>query len=129
LVTLAAVFAAAFNVHHGSAALVLFTLIGPPAVCVLVTIDLRLTRATPDRLLGRVMGVYGTAEAAATLLGMGLGGVIGQTAGIGTAANIAWVVVAGAGVAAGLLTMGTRRRSDAEIELVAKPDATGFGLW
>jgi MFS family permease len=72
------VFAATFNTHDTAWDLFLFTLIGPPAVCFLVTVDTFIARQTPDRLLGRAGSAYGMAQAAATLVGMLAGSVLGQ---------------------------------------------------
>jgi MFS family permease len=82
LAMLAAVFAVSFNVPHLGWDIALFTLIGPPAVCFLVTADTSITRQTPDRLQGRVGAAYLALQGTATLLGMIAGSVLGQRIGI-----------------------------------------------
>ena len=66
LAALGAVFAATFNTHHAAGDFVLFTIVGPPAVCFLVTVDTFIARHTPDHLLGRTSSAYGMAQASAT---------------------------------------------------------------
>jgi MFS family permease len=94
LCALAAVFAAAFNIPHLPWDVGLFTLIGPPAVCFLVTADTSIARRTPDRIQGRVGSVYLALQGAATLLGMILGSVLGQHTGIVTTMNLAAALIA-----------------------------------
>jgi predicted MFS family arabinose efflux permease len=89
LAALGAVFAVTFNTHDASWDLGLFTLIGPPAVCFLVTVDTFLARRTPDHLLGRAGSAYGVAQAAATLAGMLAGAVLGQRIGVGATMDLA----------------------------------------
>ncbi|WP_051942960.1 MFS transporter [Streptacidiphilus rugosus] len=103
LAVLSAVFAATFNTHHTTWDFVLFTLIGPPAVCFLVTVDTFIARHTPDHLLGRTSSAYGMAQAAATLVGMLTGAVLGQQIGIGTTMNLAALAVAGSAATALLI--------------------------
>lgn len=107
LAALGAVFAATFNIHDISWDLALFTLIGPPAVCFLVTVDTFLARSTPDHLLGRVSSAYGMAGAAATLIGMLAGAALGQQIGIGTTMNLAAAAVAASAAAAFLIPRGS----------------------
>lgn len=57
LAVLAAVFAAAFNIPRLTWDVALFALIGPPAVCFLVTADTSIARRTPDHIQGRVGSV------------------------------------------------------------------------
>ncbi|MFC1403464.1 MULTISPECIES: MFS transporter [Streptacidiphilus] len=103
LAALAAVFAATFNTHDTAWDLFLFTLIGPPAVCFLVTVDTSIARQTPDHLLGRVSSAYGMAQAAATLVGMLAGSVLGQQIGIGPTMDLAALTVAASAAAALLM--------------------------
>ncbi|WP_377273576.1 MFS transporter [Peterkaempfera sp. SMS 1(5)a] len=103
LAALGAVFAATFNTHHAAWDFVLFTLIGPPAVCFLVTVDTFIARHTPDHLLGRVSSAYGMAQAAATLIGMLTGAVLGQQIGIGATVNLAALAVAASAATALLI--------------------------
>jgi len=100
LAVLGVVFAAAFNVHDTTWALVLFTLIGPPGVCFLATASTYLARHTPDRLLGRASAAYGMLQAGSTLTGMVAGAVLGQQLGIGVTANLAALTVAASAIAA-----------------------------
>ena len=99
LAGLGAVFAVAFNVRDTAWVLVLFTLIGPPAVCFLTTASTYLTRHTPDYLLGRANSAYGMVQAGATLIGMVAGAVLGQQFGIHLIVNLAAVTIALGGVA------------------------------
>ncbi len=100
LAVLSLVFAVAFNVHDASWDLPLFALIGPPAVCFLVTVSTFIARATPDRLLGRVSSVYGMVQAGAALGGMLLGSALGQEFGTGVTIDLAAATVALAAVVA-----------------------------
>jgi predicted MFS family arabinose efflux permease len=59
-----------FNTPHLCWDVALFTLIGPPAVCFLVTAATAIARRTPDELQGRVGSVYLALQGAATLAGM-----------------------------------------------------------
>lgn len=99
LAGLGAVFAVAFNVRDTAWVLVLFTLIGPPAVCFLTTASTYLTRHTPDHLLGRANSAYGMVQAGATLIGLVAGAVLGQQFGIHLIVNLAAVTIALGGVA------------------------------
>ena len=103
LASLGAVFAATFNTHDTAWDLFLFTLIGPPAVCFLVTVDTFIARQTPDHLLGRAGSAYGMAQAAATLVGMVAGSFLGQQIGIGTTMNLAALAVAASAATALLI--------------------------
>jgi MFS family permease len=94
LAALAVVFAVSFNIPHLGWDVVLFTLIGPPAVCFFVTADTAITRRTPDRIQGRVGSVYLAVQGAATLLGMILGSVLGARIGVVTTMDLAAVLVA-----------------------------------
>jgi MFS family permease len=78
---------------------VLFTLIGPPAVCFLTTASTYLSRHTPDHLLGRANSAYGMVQAGATLVGMIAGAVLGQQLGIHVTVNLAAFTIALGGVA------------------------------
>lgn len=91
---LSVVFAAAFDVRDTAADLVLFALIGPPAVCFTVTVDTFIARSTPDHLMGRAGAAYGMSQAAATLLGAVGGAVLGQRLGILPTTNLAALLVA-----------------------------------
>jgi MFS family permease len=102
LAMLAAVFVVCFNVPHLGWDIGLFTLIGPPAVCFLVTADTSITRKTPDRLQGRVGSAYLALQGTATLLGMIVGSVLGQRIGIVTTMDLAAGLIA-ASATAGLL--------------------------
>jgi predicted MFS family arabinose efflux permease len=103
LATLAAVFAVSFNIHHFAWDVALFTLIGPPAVCFLVTADTSITRQTPDRMQGRVGSAYLTLQGVATLAGMAAGSVLGQQIGIVTTMDLAAALIA-VSAASALLT-------------------------
>jgi predicted MFS family arabinose efflux permease len=109
---LSVVFAITFNLRSVGWACVLFTLIGPPGVCFLVTVDTYLARHTPDRLMGRASSAYGVLQAAATLAGMVSGAFLGQRAGIPRTADLAALLVAGSAVAA-LRVPGAGRAVDA----------------
>jgi predicted MFS family arabinose efflux permease len=102
LAALAVVFAVSFNVPHLLWDIALFTLIGPPAVCFLVTADTSITRRTPDRMQGRVGSAYLALQGVATLLGMIVGSVLGQRIGIVTTMDLAAVLI-GVSAAAALL--------------------------
>ncbi|ACU75069.1 major facilitator superfamily MFS_1 [Catenulispora acidiphila DSM 44928] len=91
---LAAVFAITFNTPHLAGDIALFTLIGPPAVCFLVTADTSITRRTPDRLQGRVSSVYLAAQGLATLVGMIAGSLLGQRLGVVATMDGAAVLIA-----------------------------------
>ena len=103
LAVLAAVFAVSFNVPHLAWDVALFTLIGPPAVCFLVTADTALARRTPDRIQGRVGSVYLAIQGAATLIGMIAGSVLGQHIGVVITMDLAAALIAGSAMAALLL--------------------------
>jgi MFS family permease len=103
LAVLGAVFAVTFNTHDTAWDFVLFTLIGPPAVCFLVTVDTFVARRTPDHLLGRAGSAYGMAQAGATLVGTLTGAVLGQQIGIVTTMNLAALAVAGSAATALLI--------------------------
>ena len=109
-VVLGVVFAAAFNFHDTAWDLVLFALIGPPAVCFLATAYTYLARHTPDHLLGRASSAYGMLQAAATLVGMLAGALLGQRIGIDATVNLAALTVAAAATA----TLRIPARDDAE---------------
>lgn len=100
---LAAVFAVSFNVPHLAWDVALFTLIGPPAVCFLVTSDTALTRLTPDRIQGRVGSVFLAGQGAATLVGMIAGSVLGQHIGVVVTMDLASALIAVSAAAALLL--------------------------
>jgi Na+/melibiose symporter-like transporter len=100
---LAAVFAVSFNVPHLAWDVALFTLIGPPAVCFLVTADTALARRTPDRIQGRVGSVYLAIQGAATLLGMIAGSALGQRIGVVITMDLAAALIAASAGAALLL--------------------------
>jgi MFS family permease len=100
LAVLAVVFAVSFNTPRLGWDVVLFTLIGPPAVCFLVTADTSIARRTPDRIQGRVGSVYLALQGAATLLGMIAGSVLGQRIGVVATMDAAAVLIAGSAVAA-----------------------------
>lgn len=100
---LAAVFAVSFNVPHLAWDVALFTLIGPPAVCFLVTADTALARRTPDRIQGRVGSVYLAIQGAATLVGMIVGSVLGQHIGVVITMDLASALIAVSAAAALLL--------------------------
>nr|WP_223186486.1 MFS transporter [Streptomyces sp. CBMA29] len=106
LAALGAVFAVTFNVHHTSWDLALFTLIGPPAVCFLVTIDTYLARHTPDQLLGRATSAYTVVQAAATLTGMLTGSALGQHIGITLTMTLAAATIAASAATAFLIPRG-----------------------
>ena len=103
LSVLAAVFAVSFNVPHLAWDVALFTLIGPPAVCFLVTADTALARRTPDRIQGRVGSVYLAVQGAATLVGMIAGSVLGQRIGVVITMDLAAALIAASAAAALLL--------------------------
>jgi predicted MFS family arabinose efflux permease len=94
LAMLAAVYTVSFNIPHLIWDVTLFTLIGPPAVCFLVTADTSITRKTPDRMQGRVGAAYLALQGAATLLGMIAGSVLGQRIGIVTTMDLAAALMA-----------------------------------
>ena len=132
LSVLAVVFAAAFDIRYQWPDLVFFALIGPPAVCFLVTVDVVVARVTPDRLLGRTSAVHGTVQSAATLLGMLAGADLGQWIGVGVTLNIAVFVVATAAASAVLIpapaTRALATRAPAAPALAGS--ASSFsGLW
>jgi predicted MFS family arabinose efflux permease len=97
---LAGVFLAAFSLPSTGWDLALFTLIGPPAACFLVTTDTRLTRATPDRLMGRVSAAYNLAQSVTQLIGMLAGAALAQRLGPPATAYLAAAVIAGSAVLA-----------------------------
>lgn len=100
LAVLAAVFAVSFNIPHLAWDVALFTLIGPPAVCFLVTADTSVTRRTPDHIQGRVGSVYLALQGAGTLLGMIVGSVLGERVGVVDTMDLAALLIAAsAGVA------------------------------
>lgn len=94
LAVLAAVFAVGFNIPDLAWDVALFTLIGPPAVCFLVTADTSIARRTPDRIQGRVGSVYLALQGAATLLGMVVGSTLGQHVGVVIAMDLAAALIA-----------------------------------
>ncbi|HEU5331440.1 MAG TPA: MFS transporter [Actinocrinis sp.] len=100
LACLAGVFVAAFSLHSTAWDVALFTLIGPPAACFLVTTDTRLTRATPDRLMGRISAAYNLAQSATEFVGMLAGAVSAQRIGPTATAYLAAAVIAGSAVLA-----------------------------
>jgi MFS family permease len=100
---LAAVFAVSFNTPYLAWDVALFTLIGPPAVCFLVTADTSVTRRTPDRIQGRVGSVYLAVQGAGTLLGMIVDSVLGERIGIVDTMDLAAALIAVSAVAALLL--------------------------
>jgi hypothetical protein len=81
----------------------LFTLIGPPAVCFLVTADTSVTRKTPDRMQGRVGATYLTLQGVATLVGMLAGSVLGGRIGIVTTMDLAAALIAVSAITALLI--------------------------
>jgi MFS family permease len=97
---LAVVFAVSFNVPRLAWDVALFTLIGPPAVCFLVTSDTALTRRTPDRIQGRVGSVFLAGQGAATLVGMIAGSVLGQRFGVVITMDLASALIAVSAAAA-----------------------------
>lgn len=99
---LAVVFAASFNTPHLYGDVVLFTLIGPPAVCFLVTAATSIARRTPDELQGRVGSVYLALQGAATLAGMLLSSILGQHLGIVATMNLAAALIAASACSARL---------------------------
>ncbi len=103
LAVLAAVFAVSFNIPHLAWDVALFTLIGPPAVCFLVTADTSVTRRTPDHIQGRVGSVYLALQGAATLLGMIVGSVLGGRIGVVLTMDLAAALIAVSAGAALLL--------------------------
>jgi MFS family permease len=121
LVLLAAVFAVSFNVPHLAWDVALFTLIGPPAVCFLVTADTAVARRTPDHIQGRVSAVYLALQGAATLLGMILGSTVGQHIGVVITMDLAAVLIAVSGGAALLLPS-----VDTSVEIAAARPAASF---
>jgi MFS family permease len=127
LATLGAVFAATFNTHDISWDLALFTLIGPPAVCFLVTVDTFLARSTPDHLLGRASSAYGMVQAAATLIGMLAGAALGQQIGIRATMNLAATAVAASAATAFLIPRGNSPDSINTNEPAPEPSAPHTG--
>jgi predicted MFS family arabinose efflux permease len=123
LAALAAVFLGAFTIHHTAWNLVLFSLIGPPAVCFLVTVDTRLAVDTPDSLLGRTSAAYNTTQSAATLAGLILGGYLGQALGIVAAADVACLVIASSAAIAMYVSKPVPERGPAPV-----PALGGSGL-
>lgn len=103
LAVLAVVFAVSFNVPRLAWDVALFTLIGPPAVCFLVTADTAIARRTPDHVQGRVGSVYLALQGGATLAGMLLGSMLGGRIGVVVTTDLAAVLVAAAAAAALLL--------------------------
>ena len=103
LAVLAAVFAVSFNIPHLAWDVALFTLIGPPAVCFLVTADTSVTRRTPDHIQCRVGSVYLALQGAATLLGMIVGSVLGGRIGVVLTMDLAAALIAVSAGAALLL--------------------------
>jgi MFS family permease len=101
--TLAVVFAVTFNVPHLTADIVLFALIGPPAVCFLVTADTAISRWTLNTLRGRVGSLYLALQGLATLTGMVGGALLGQEIGIVPSMDAAAVLIAGSAAGALLL--------------------------
>lgn len=108
LAMLAGVFAASFNIPRLDWDVALFTLIGPPAVCFLVTADTSIARRTPNRMQGRVGSVYLAVQGTATLLGMISGSVLSQRIGIVPTTNVAAVLVAASALAALTLPSASR---------------------
>lgn len=106
LALLAAVFAASFNIPHLAWDVALFTLIGPPAVCFLVTADTCITRRTPDHIQGRVGSVYLALQGVATLLGMLLASLLAQHSSVVATMNLAAALIAVSAGAALLLPPG-----------------------
>ena len=100
LAALAVVYAVSFNVPHLSWDVALFTLIGPPAVCFLVTTDTSITRKTPDHMQGRVGSAYLTLQGVATLLGMIAGAVLGERIGIVTTMDLGAALIAASAASA-----------------------------
>lgn len=97
--TVGVVFALAFNTRGLVAELVLFGLIGPPAVCAFVEIDTFIQRHTGDEVLGRVSAFYLALQSGAALVGGLAGASLGQGIGVQPTMNLgAVVVVAGAGL-------------------------------
>jgi predicted MFS family arabinose efflux permease len=103
LAMLAVVFAVSFNIPHLVWDVALFTLIGPPAVCFLVTADTSVTRKTPDRMQGRVGATYLTLQGVATLVGMLAGSVLGGRIGIVTTMDLAAALIAVSAITALLI--------------------------
>jgi predicted MFS family arabinose efflux permease len=130
LIALAAVFTVSFNVRDQAWDLALFTLIGPPAVCFLVTADTLLAQQTPDAVLGRTSAAYNTVQSAATLAGMLIGASLGQQIGIGAALNAAAAVVGAAAFCALAIPACAPMPSCDEEEPASEPVATSTsGLW
>ncbi|HEY1915072.1 MAG TPA: MFS transporter [Streptosporangiaceae bacterium] len=126
LAMLAAVFAVSFNVPHFGWDVALFTLIGPPAVCFLVTADTSITRRTPDRRQGRVGSAYLALQGTATLAGMAAGSVLGQRIGIVTTMDLAAALIA-VSAASGLLTPASDGSPADGRGLDERPDIAGAG--
>jgi predicted MFS family arabinose efflux permease len=114
LLTLSALFAAAFNVRDLWAEGVLFALVGASAVCCFVMVDTFIGRYTPDSVLGRVGAAYLMLQATGNLAGMLGGSLLSQVLGIVNTMNLAAAVIAGAGVLALLLP---RRLGDQVVEV------------
>jgi len=92
LAAIAVFFAALFGIHSFVAALVSIALVGVPGGALLMLIQIRLQRDTPDHLLGRISSAFSTAEMTATVAGAllagSLAGVLGMTPVIATAIGV-----------------------------------------
>ena len=97
-------------------AMALIALAGLPAVGLFVSINALLQGAADDRFRGRVFGAFGTITALAQLVGMGLGGALGDRLGVVPMISVDGVLYVLAGfVALALLDGGLRRRAGAEV--------------
>ncbi|HTJ69705.1 MAG TPA: MFS transporter [Actinospica sp.] len=123
LLALAAVFAASFNTPHLAWDLALFTLIGPPAVCFLVTADTAVARRTPDEIQGRVGSVYLALQGAATLTGMLGGSILGEHLGVVTTMNLAAALIA---ASAPVILLGHRPSAGGRVRRMFSPVVTDF---
>ncbi|GAA3550009.1 MFS transporter [Nonomuraea rosea] len=85
----AGAFALLFNSSSLPLALAAAVLLGLPGVTVLVAVQTRMQRATPEGLLGRVSSVFLTAEAAATMIGALAGPAVSELSGLPVALNAA----------------------------------------
>jgi predicted MFS family arabinose efflux permease len=69
LVAVAVFFATLFGIPSFAAAMVSIGLLGIPGGALLMLIQIRIQRDTPDRVLGRISSAFSTAEMTATVLG------------------------------------------------------------
>ena len=81
-----------FNYHvlvpGPTPALVLMTVVGVPVAALQIGATTLLQSATADAYRGRVLGAIGATAALSTLIGAGLGGLLGDRVGIVTMLNI-----------------------------------------